>query len=99
MRISDWSSDVCSSDLRARADLRRTQILAPREGRIAARNIRLGEYVTTGTRLMAVTPTRGLWVEANLRETQLGRIHVGDRVQLSVDALPDSRFCGHVEGY
>src|SRR3546814_448155 len=48
---------------------------------------------------MAVTPTRGLWVEANLRETQLGRIHVGDRVQLSVDALPDSRFCGHVEGY
>src|SRR3546814_10261885 len=60
MRIGDWSSDVCSSDL-----------------------------------LMAVTPTRGLWVEANLRETQLGRIHVGDRVQLSVDALPDSRFCGH----
>src|SRR3546814_14109038 len=48
---------------------------------------------------MAVTPTRGLWVEANLRETQPGRIHVGDRVQLSVDALPDSRFCGHVEGY
>jgi membrane fusion protein (multidrug efflux system) len=85
--------------VRARADLLRTQIVAPREGHIAARNVRLGEYVNTGTRLMAITPTKGMWVEANLRETQLGRIRRGDRVQLGVDALPDLRLCGYVEGY
>lgn len=83
---------------RARADLGRTEIVAPREGRIAARNVRLGEYVNTGTRLLAITPTKGLWVEANLRETQLARVRPGDRVQLSVDAVPDVRFCGVVEG-
>jgi membrane fusion protein (multidrug efflux system) len=83
---------------RARADLGRTVIVAPREGRVAARNVRLGEYVNTGNRLLAVTPTKGLWVEANLRETQLGRIRPGDRVQMQVDAVPGTLFCGVVEG-
>jgi membrane fusion protein (multidrug efflux system) len=84
--------------VRARADLDRTAVIAPREGRIAARNVRLGEFVNTGTRLLAITPTQGLWVEANLRETQLGRIRPGDRVEVTVDAVPDAHFCGVVEG-
>ncbi|MEG3177733.1 HlyD family secretion protein [Sphingomonas sp. RB3P16] len=84
--------------VRARADLARTAIVAPREGRVAARNVRLGEFVNTGTRLLAITPTRGLWVEANLRETQLGRIVAGDRVQISADAVPGVNYCGVVEG-
>lgn len=84
--------------LRARADLGRTAIVAPREGRVAARNVRLGEFVNTGTRLLAITPTKGLWVEANLRETQLPRVRPGDRVEVAVDAVPDTRFCGVVEG-
>ena len=84
--------------VRARADLGRADVVAAREGRVAARNVRLGEFVTTGTRLLAITPTSGLWVEANLRETQLARINSGDRVQLKVDAVPEVRFCGVVEG-
>lgn len=83
---------------RAVADLGRTSIVAPREGRVAARNVRLGEFVNTGTRLLAITPTKGLWVEANLRETQLPRVRTGDRVQIAVDAVPDAKFCGAVEG-
>ncbi len=84
--------------VRARADLARTAIVAPRKGRVAARNVRLGEYVNTGTRLLAITPTEGLWIEANLRETQLARIRPGDRVQVAVDAVPDTHYCGVVEG-
>ncbi|MDF0489957.1 HlyD family secretion protein [Sphingomonas sp. H39-1-10] len=84
--------------MRARADLGRTAIVAPREGRVAARNVRLGEYVNTGTRLLAITPTTGLWIEANLRETQLARIRPSDRVQVGIDAVPDVTFCGVVEG-
>lgn len=84
--------------VRVRADLDRTAVVAPREGRVAARNVRLGEFVNTGTRLLAITPTRALWIEANLRETQLGRIRPGDRVQATVDAVPGMRFCGRVEG-
>lgn len=83
---------------RARSDLGRADIVAPRDGKVAARNVRLGEYVNTGTRLLAITPTSGVWVEANLRETQLARIRAGDRVQVTVDAVPDVKFCGAVEG-
>ncbi|WP_410952966.1 HlyD family secretion protein [Pseudomonas sp. S1(2024)] len=82
---------------RANNDLAWTQIRAPREGLVAARNVRLGEYVTAGTRLMAIAPTRDLWIEANLRETQLARMRQGDRVQVQVDAVPDQTYCGYVE--
>lgn len=82
---------------KARNDLASTVITAPREGLVAARNIRLGEYVGVGTRLMAVAPTKALWIEANLRETQLSRIRAGDRVQIRVDAASDQTFCGAVE--
>ena len=82
---------------KARNDLDSTIITAPREGLVAARNVRLGEYVGVGTRLMAVAPTRALWIEANLRETQLSRIRAGDRVQIRVDAANDQIFCGTVE--
>lgn len=82
---------------KARTDLDSTVIVAPREGLVAARNIRVGEYAGVGTRLMAVAPTRALWIEANLRETQLSRIRAGDRVQIRVDAASDQVFCGTVE--
>jgi membrane fusion protein (multidrug efflux system) len=82
---------------KASNDLSSTIITAPREGLVAARNVRLGEYVGVGTRLMAVAPTRALWIEANLRETQLSRIRAGDRVQIRVDAAHDQVFCGSVE--
>jgi len=83
--------------IKARNDLASTVITAPREGLVAARNVRLGEFVGVGTRLMAVAPTRALWIEANLRETQLTRIRPGDRVQIRVDAASDQVFCGTVE--
>ncbi|WP_454694636.1 HlyD family secretion protein [Achromobacter aegrifaciens] len=82
---------------KARNDLAATTVVAPREGRVAGRNVRPGEYVAVGTRLMAVAPTRDLWVEANLKETQLGRIRPGDRVSVRVDAIPDARYCATVE--
>lgn len=63
-----------------------------------ARNVRVGEYVGVGQRLLAIAPTQGLWVQANLRETQLGRLRPGDRVAVSIDALPGRTLCGRVDG-
>ncbi|MDB5857895.1 MAG: HlyD family secretion protein [Ramlibacter sp.] len=82
---------------KAESDLAATIIRAPREGRIAARNARPGEYLSVGSRVMAVVPTRGLWVEAYLKETQVGRLEPGSRVRVRVDALPGMQFCGTLE--
>jgi membrane fusion protein (multidrug efflux system) len=83
---------------RARNDADAAVIRAPREGVAVARNVRVGEYVGVGQRLLAIAPTQGLWVQANLRETQLGRLRPGDRVAVSIDALPGRTLCGRVDG-
>ncbi|GIZ10757.1 HlyD family secretion protein [Pseudomonas sp. NCCP-436] len=105
LKVLSAQQDVIAAQLkvaraslqRAQIDLDQTEIKAPREGRVSARNVRLGEYVSVGSRLMAISPTRDLWVEANLRETQLARMRSGDRVQIEVDAFPGQVFCGYVE--
>lgn len=86
-----------AKQLRARNDLEATAITSPREGVVAGRNVRLGEFVNASTRLLAIAPTRDLWIEANLRETQLSRIRPGDRVRVEVDAIRDVVYCGTVE--
>jgi membrane fusion protein (multidrug efflux system) len=46
---------------------------------------------------MSLIPTSGLWVTANLKETELADVTVGDPVSFSVDAYPGRTFKGHVE--
>ena len=48
--------------------------------------------------MLSIVPTENLWVEANYRETQTGRMKVGDPVRIDVDTYPGSRICGYVEG-
>lgn len=86
-----------AKQLRARNDLEATAITSPREGVVAGRNVRLGEFVSASTRLLAIAPTQDLWIEANLRETQLSRVRPGDRVRVEVDAIRDVVYCGTVE--
>src|SRR5690606_24562346 len=46
-------------------------ITAPVDGTIGARSLRVGQYVTAGTPLMAVVPLDAVYVVANFKETQL----------------------------
>ncbi len=55
-----------------------------------------GEYVQSGQRIMLLHNPSEVWVEANIKETQIGRLKVGQRVIVSVDAYPDNRFLGRV---
>jgi membrane fusion protein (multidrug efflux system) len=46
---------------------------------------------------MSIVPDSELWVTANMKETQLKNVRVGDRVEFTVDAYPGRHFTGHVE--
>jgi membrane fusion protein (multidrug efflux system) len=83
--------------LSAKFALDDTEIWAPIDGIVANRKIRTGEYVSAGTRILSIVPTSDLWIEANYRETQLGRMNVGDPVRIGVDTYSGRRFCGYVE--
>jgi membrane fusion protein (multidrug efflux system) len=73
-----------------------TKIYAPETGRIARKSVEVGALVQIGQPLMAVVPG-DVWVTANFKESQIGKIRPGEPVDITVDAYPDKTFRGHVD--
>ncbi|MDN5681997.1 MAG: efflux RND transporter periplasmic adaptor subunit, partial [Ewingella sp.] len=59
--------------------------------------VRVGQFVQPGTRLMTLVPLNDLYVVANFKETQTAHIQPGQKVSVSVDALPDVKLHGVVD--
>jgi membrane fusion protein, multidrug efflux system len=72
-------------------------ILAPTDGYIGNRTVDVGNRVTVGGALMAVI--QDVWVVANYKETQLGKMKKNQRVQITVDAIPNQTFQGHIDSF
>lgn len=81
----------------ARLNLSYTRIVAPVDGMVGQRAVRVGAYVSAGTRLLAVVPLQQTYITANYLETQLSDVRQGQRVRVKVDALPGKTFSGHVD--
>jgi membrane fusion protein, multidrug efflux system len=82
---------------RAALDLGYTIISAPIDGVVAARTVRLGQYVQAGTQLTALVPLAEVYVTANFKETQLTRVRAGEPVRLRVDTFPGVQLRGCVD--
>jgi len=82
----------------AEIDLQNATITAPANGRVGVVGVRVGQYVTPGTQLMAVVPS-DVWVIANFKETQLDGMKVGQPVGVTVDAFSHQRLTGHIESF
>ncbi|WP_045392242.1 HlyD family secretion protein [Falsirhodobacter sp. alg1] len=80
----------------AQRDLDMTVLRAPMDGTLANSATEVGDLVTAGTRLAAVVPANGLYIEANFKETQMPGVVVGATVHITFDAIPDHEFEGHV---
>ncbi|WP_049734481.1 HlyD family secretion protein [Rhizobium ecuadorense] len=81
----------------AELNLSYTDIVAAVDGTVGARSIRVGQYVTSGTQLMAVVPLHAVYVVANFKETQLTYVRPGQSVEIKVDSFPDIAIKGHVD--
>jgi membrane fusion protein (multidrug efflux system) len=82
---------------RSALELSYTTIIAPIDGTVAARTVRLGQYVQAGTQLTALVPLAKVYVTANFKETQLTRVRAGEPVRLRVDTFPGVRLAGCVD--
>jgi multidrug resistance efflux pump len=80
----------------AEIDLENTRIRAPRAARAGEIGVKLGQYVTPGTQLLALVPSQ-VWVVANFKEAQTARMAPGQAAQLQVDGLGNARLTGRVE--
>ncbi|MFF5864596.1 HlyD family secretion protein [Pseudomonas sp. NPDC012596] len=80
----------------ARIDLDNTRVTAPRDGQLGQIGTRLGAYVNSGAQLMALVPDT-LWVIANMKETQMADVRIGQPATFTVDALNHLKLRGHVQ--
>jgi multidrug efflux pump subunit AcrA (membrane-fusion protein) len=80
----------------AKVDLDNTRIVAPEDGQLGQVTVRKGAYVNTGAQLMGLVPKQ-LWVIANLKETQMNNVQVGQPATFKVDALDGAQLTGVVE--
>jgi membrane fusion protein, multidrug efflux system len=79
--------------------LAHTELRAPFDAYVGRKNVEPGAVVQPGQALLSLTRTDDSWVIANFKETQVGRMHVGDRVQVTIDAFPDRVWDGHVASF
>jgi membrane fusion protein, multidrug efflux system len=79
----------------ADANLSRTVLVAPFEGRVTQLTAAKGIYATPGQTFMQIVPLH-VWVTANFRETQLADMHPGQPADLCIDAYGKC-FPGHVD--
>jgi len=81
----------------AELNLSYATIVAPVDGTVGNRTLRVGQYVQAGTQLMAVVPTTAAYIVANYKETQLTDVHAGQPVAIEVDMFPGRTYHGHVD--
>ncbi len=95
-------ADVNSAEANVRlvgVDASSAEVVAPVSGTIGNLGVRLGNRVSSQTRLMAIVPLERTFVEANFKETQITQMHAGQKVHIKFDAYPDVDFTGHIDSF
>ncbi len=67
----------------------RSSVLAPISGYVAKRSVQLGQRIAPGTPMMAIIPLDRVWVDANFKETQLTKLRLNQRVELTSELYGD----------
>src|SRR3546814_1211729 len=103
MRISDWSSDVCSSDLKiadqrlqnvsATENYRRSVLRAPAAGVIdSLAYTTIGGVVPPGQTILQIVPDRGiLTVDARISPADVDQLHAGQDAKVNFSAFKDRK--------
>ena len=80
----------------AKLDLSYTKIYAPQDGYVSARSVEKGNYVNKAQPLMSVVSPK-IWIVANFKETQVGKMKKGQPVTIKIDTYPNKKFKGKVD--
>ncbi|MDF2874017.1 MAG: emrA 1 [Sporomusa sp.] len=80
----------------AEIQLADTTLKAPVSGVIALKSTEEGEIVSFGQQLFSISNLSDVWIGANIEETYIGRVKVGQHVEFTIDAYPNQQFTGQV---
>jgi HlyD family secretion protein len=76
----------------SRARLAETIIASPVTGVVLRKNVERGETVNPGTSLLTLMDPTDMWLRAYVSETDVGKVRVGQRATIRVDAYPGRAF-------
>ena len=97
--LGDDNADIQNAQAaldKARVDLQRTVLIAPRDGLVTDMRIDQGNFAAAGAPLMTFIATHEVWVRADLTENNLGNVKTGDRVELTFDVHPGKIYSGKI---
>jgi membrane fusion protein (multidrug efflux system) len=80
----------------AKLQLSYTVVRAPSSGITSKKNVQIGQLVQAGQTLFSIVNDSSIYITANFKETQLDKIHSGQKVNIEVDAYPELKLTGSV---
>lgn len=97
-KVLDHQAEELRAELRRQElDIADRNIVAPADGKVVMTFVRKGELVNPGQRILMFHDPARIWVEANVKETDVGKLRPGMAARIHVDAYPDRRFAARVE--
>jgi len=81
----------------ARLTLSYTVITAPISGFVVKKSAQIGQLTNIGSPLCSLVSDQNLWVTANFKETQIGKMQPGQMAEVKVDAYEGETFHGKIE--
>ncbi len=82
---------------RIEAVIAQKAILAPFSGRVGIRKVEKGQYVSAGMALVSLQALDPIRADFPVPEQHIGKLRVGQRVELTVDAFPGKVFKGEIQ--
>src|SRR5438874_13518706 len=81
-----------------------SNVIAPMDGTVLTKNVEIGESITSGvssfnagTVLFSIADVTKMIVKAGVNEVDIGKVHVGMPVKVTLDAYPKISFAGRVD--
>jgi membrane fusion protein (multidrug efflux system) len=105
--VTSKQVDVASANIKraqavleaAQLNLNYTVVTAAIDGQVSKIAIQPGQFLQPGQSLFYIINTNEAWVVANFKETQLNKMVVGQKVDIKVDAYPDTNFRGTIVSF
>lgn len=96
LRLSDLGPDQIELLDERGLPIERVPILAPASGHVIEKNVVAGAAVSPGMRLLRIAGLDRVWVEAEVYESELGLLAVGDAATVTLPHLPGRSFHGRI---
>jgi len=94
--LAHQADEIRAEILRRDIDIADRAIVSPGDGRVVMTFANKGEHVSIGQRILMFHDPNDIWVDANVKETDIARLKPGMKAEISVDAYPDRVFEGKV---